>query len=130
MTLLTNEGNWCREWIAEQLEETFGQHGVLVRTELDASANAVGLGASGDFELLLSGWVPYGNPARRVIHTLQGLNYPAAAYASDRIVELAEVIPRVDVSSGSGAEAFRELVALLASEGVFAYMYVVPTTGV
>lgn len=130
LTLLTNEGNRSRERIAEELEETFGQHGVVVRTELDTFPTVVGRGASGDFELLLSGWVSYGNPVRRVISALQGLNYPAAAYSSDRIVELAEVITRLDVSSGAGAEAFRELVALLAAEGGFAYVYLVPTTGV
>jgi len=130
LTLLTNEGNRSREGIAEELEETFGQHGVALQTELDTFPNVLGRGASGDFDLLLSGWASYGNPVRNVITAVQGGNLPAASSSNARIAELVEAITRVDVSSGPGADAFRELVALLANEATFSYLYLTPTTGV
>lgn len=101
-----------------------------MRTELDTFPNVLGRGSNGDFDLLLSGWLSYGNPVRNVIKAVQGGNFPAASSSNARIAELAEAITRVDVSSGSGADSFRELVALLANEATLAYLYLTPATGV
>lgn len=130
LTLLTTDTNPVRAQIAQDLEQTFAQHGVPLSTEFDAFPKVLDRGFDGDFELLLLGSLYRGNPVRRVLSELQGGIFPVSLDASDRLVELAEEVTRIDVSSGPGAEAFREFLTLLADETAFAYIYMAPEQGV
>lgn len=130
LNLLTNRGNSVRERIADLLRDDLAANGVTIATDFDEFANVLGRRGQGDYELLLLGWLSYGNPVQWVRTTLMLDNYMPPSLATGRIAELADAITRLDVSSGPGADAMRELLALLDEETAIVHLYRSAETGV
>jgi peptide/nickel transport system substrate-binding protein len=121
LTLVTN-ATAERTLIAEQIEATFGRHGVRVSSEVVEFRDLLDRAGSGQFDLLVLGIDHGGNPISTVLSAVRGSMTAAPTFSDARVRELADVVARLDPSSDAGAVAFIELLSLLANEATPIYL--------
>ena len=115
---------------AVHLRDALAPHGIELEVEPIGLFELLDRAANGDFDLILLDTHEGANPAAAVANAvdLSGL-VPIPNFSTPRIAELATFVQRQDVSHGAGADAFGELLGLLADEAAYVYIGAPPVYG-